>query len=224
MKLGASSKPPIIEAKQDGSVKDKQYIDAMLEEYKTLRTESLNSINNRITILLSSFTSLSIITSATVIARLPSLIVGVVLAIAVPTLAKTLAMVWLAEYRRSQRAGAALVALERRINEGIGRMSLTWESNLRSRRMKISLPYTSTVVILLTIAYMSELLSLYYISRGARVLERWAGPDFPFKWLGVQFVTSFRITAGVTVALIILEVLSAFIIRSEWRQARSASL
>jgi len=193
----------------------KQYVDAMLEEYKTLRAESLNSIDNRITILLSSFTSLSIITSATVIAQLPSLIVAAILAVAVPTLAKTLALVWLGEYRRSQRAGAALVILETRINEAIGRKTLSWEASLRGRKAKISVPYLYTVIVLLTIAYLSEFLALHYIYVGSKGLALWTGQ---------KYLNGFAVTGAAAGLFVIVELLSFLGIRSEWQQARSASL
>ena len=75
-------------------------INVLLEEYKTLRQESLNAITNRVVIFGWSFTALTIITSAAVVSKAPNVVVCLILGLAVPLLAKLIIFVWLGEYQR----------------------------------------------------------------------------------------------------------------------------
>jgi hypothetical protein len=132
----------------------------------------------------------------------------------VPTLAKTLASGWLAEYRRSQRAGAAIAALEVSINAAIGRQSLSWESDLRAKKIKITVPHLYSIGVLLCMAYLSEALSLYYIYSDSHNI---------LGLLGLQELGVVRLILCAFTALLLIEVISFLLLRSEWQEARKSA-
>jgi hypothetical protein len=184
-----------------------QELNVILEEYKTLRQESLNAINNRVVIFGWSFTALTIITSAAVVSTLPIVVICLILGFAVPLLAKFIIYVWLGEYERSQRAGAFIRVLETRINKQIGQTALTWENHLRGRGersdRRISQPYLFAVSALELLGYISELLAMYYAWQSLIRTDGWV------------MIPVFG------VLILITEILSWFAITEQWRRARN---
>lgn len=132
-------------------------VQAMLAEYNSLRTESLGSINNRVTIANFTFGAVAIILAALVNQRNPDIITGIVAVAFVPQIAKTGLMIWLGEYNRSQRAGKWISDLEKKISKTVGQEhAMVWESALIGNSIHMSYPYASVVLLLLGTGWASS--------------------------------------------------------------------
>lgn len=106
-------------------------ISVMLAEYNTLRTESLNAINNSPVILAFSFASGAIILAGLITRTEKDTWVGVVTMVSIPILVKCCLLIWFAEYERCERAGNGIRRVESRINAYIEfKGALDWESRL----------------------------------------------------------------------------------------------
>jgi hypothetical protein len=104
-----------------------------LEEYKTLRTEILNSIDARFKILAFGIGALAVVLAFTVkaVADREYKIAPAVSLIVIPLLAWVTFHTWVAEVRRGRRASWYLMALERRINKDEGQEVLMWHNIIR---------------------------------------------------------------------------------------------
>ena len=124
-------------------------LDVLMEEYRTLRQESLDTLGHRLTVVSFTFAALSVVVAGMLTAtELPAWIVGAVGVVFVPQAAKAGLFIWLGEYQRSQRAGRHLAELERRVNTLLdvdGSAGLCWESALTSRGRHMSTPYIATI-------------------------------------------------------------------------------
>src|SRR5689334_12686725 len=76
-------------------------IDAMLAEYASLRTESLTSITNRITVANFAFGAVAVIVAALLTDTTPDITKGAIAFLFVPQIAKAGLLIWLGEYERS---------------------------------------------------------------------------------------------------------------------------
>lgn len=109
-------------------------VEVVLEEYRTLREEALQSIRQQQTMLQVGLAILGVL--VTVGANLkPIGASAAVLGLFAPTVAVLVVFVWAGELERMARAGAHLVRLERRINELCqGQWPLQWETAPCSER------------------------------------------------------------------------------------------
>ncbi len=141
-------------------------VEIMLEEYKTLRQESLDAMKNRNTILTfglaaigALFTGNFLFYDSNVYVDYP-FISSIMLILMIPAISSFLLLMWLGEYERSQRAGKFLVKLECKINLESSRGLLTWETHLRKNQSHMKYPYYATAMLLIGISGISVVLGL----------------------------------------------------------------
>jgi hypothetical protein len=118
----------------DLSTADQAELRALLAEYVTLRQESMNTINNRIQIMVFGLAAAgALATGALAIPALrgsPIVVVGV-FSYAIPLVYIYIVLTWLSEAIRAARVGYYIASSsEARINAKLGRLVLTWEAAL----------------------------------------------------------------------------------------------
>lgn len=198
---GDIRRPPV--SKSDET--EELVLTAMLAEYDSLRSESLASIEHRISIMNFTFGAISILLAALLASPLPAAVVAAVSLVALPQIAKAALLIWLGEYARSQRAGRGIAKLEERINALLGSAAMTWESSLQSRSTHMGYPYVATVFLMLGSGYAAELVGIWYMFDA---LASWAEA---------------RSIVVVAIGLVILVLESAFLrfFLSRWTKSRS---
>jgi hypothetical protein len=187
-------------------------VSAMLNEYNTLRQESMSSIGNRVTIANFTFGAVAVILAAFVTQDKPSLLMGFVAMLLVPQISKVGLLIWLGEYGRSQRAGKWIAHLEQRISKVIGLdRVIAWETALLGRTNQVSYhmnyPYMSVVLLLLGVGWTG-------IAVGATILANVLGADVLLSVLGA--VLSLLVVA----TLAAIEVRFALFFRRKWRKIK----
>lgn len=147
----------------------------LIEEYRTLRQESLDSLGHRLTVVNFTFAALSIVIGAMVASDgvSPGLLalLGILF---VPQGAKAGLFIWLGEYQRSQRAGKHLVHLEERLNalvDSADGEALCWETSLARQQETdqvdhhMKYPYQATVAFTMGVGWAAEVLGLWYAAQ-----------------------------------------------------------
>lgn len=150
-------------------------VEIMLKEYETLRQESLNTINNRNTILSFGLATIGTIFTGSIVAYTTgtyALISSLALILAIPAISSLVLLIWLGEYERMQRAGRFLVELERKINEEASKELLTWEIHLRESRSHMKYPYEAVVTLLIGISGIS--LAIGLVAAGFSATLMWS--------------------------------------------------
>ena len=92
----------------------------LLEEYKTLRQESLTAMNNRNKVLSFGLAAIGAILTGSIFAYEENgypFISILILIIIIPVVSSFVLLMWFGEYERMQRAGKFLTKLEEKINE-----------------------------------------------------------------------------------------------------------
>ncbi len=145
---------------------DPRLLDVLLEEYRTLRQESLDAMGHRLTVVNFTFAALSVMLAAMLASEsLSPELLAIFGIVVVPQGAKAGLFIWLGEYQRSQHAGRHIQQLEQRINalveanEGEG---LSWEAALVARSTHMSRPYVATIVFTVGSGWAGVLLGLWY--------------------------------------------------------------
>ena len=151
-------------------------VEIMLKEYETLRQESLNSMNNRNTIISFGLATVGAIFTGSIVAYttdIHSLIPSLALIVAIPIINTFVLFMWLGEYERMQRAGSFIAKLERKINKEALKELLTWETHLRGDQAhaKMKFPYTATMGLLIGISVVSTALGLVGADFSATLLK-----------------------------------------------------
>jgi len=139
------------------------WVEILLEEYKMLRQESLNAMNNRNRILSFGLATIGAILAGSIAAHTKSTYSPVsclALIFMVPVISTFVLLMWFGEYKRMQRAGKFLSGLEDRINKDARKRLLTWETHLRDKKLHMKYPYYATVALLLVISWISLVLGL----------------------------------------------------------------
>lgn len=131
----------------------------LLAEYQSLRQESLTAITNRIQILSFAFTALAVVLAALLASSVSSTAAAIIGLLFVPAASRSSLLIWLGEYRRSQRAGAHLRQTESRINILIGHSDLSWES----AKTGMIYPYVAVIVFVSSVSYLGHGLGIYYV-------------------------------------------------------------
>lgn len=187
-----------------------QLVDVLMEEYRTLRQESLDTLGHRLTVVSFTFAALSVVVAGMLTApELPPWVIGTVGVVFVPQAAKAGLFIWLGEYQRSQRAGRHLAGIERRINALLDvddDTGLCWESALTSQGGHMSTPYIATIAFTLGAGWTGAGLGLYFLWR--TIAAAWPAP-----WHGVALTS-------VAVVLVVWEALVVRRFVREWRAAR----
>ncbi len=135
----------------------------LLEEYKTLRQESLTAMNNRNRVLSFGLAAIGAILTGSILAYKENgrpIITILILIIIIPVVSNFILLMWLGEYERMQRAGKFLAKLEEKINEIAKDTLLTWETQLRGDQSHMKYPYYATVLLLIGISSISLVLGL----------------------------------------------------------------
>jgi hypothetical protein len=108
-----------------------EWVDLVLEEYKSLRQESLAAIDRQQRVLASGTATAGVVLGLGVNASPGSTLAAVLLVGLGPLLALLITVMWLGEVERMVRAGAYVSRLESRINRNLVEAALEWESWLR---------------------------------------------------------------------------------------------
>ncbi|MGD2247152.1 MAG: hypothetical protein PVF58_02015 [Candidatus Methanofastidiosia archaeon] len=151
-------------------------VEIMLEEYKTLRQESLNAMNNRNTILSFGVAAIGAVFTGSIIAygtNNCSHILSYAFILVIPAISIFILFMWFGEYERMQRVGKFLARIEKRINCEESKELLTWETNLRESKLHMKSPYYATIALLITISYISLGAGLYAVD--IAVALKWLG-------------------------------------------------
>jgi hypothetical protein len=188
-------------------------INILLDEYRTLRAESLQGIQARHQVVTFTFGALSVVIAGILTSDASPLLLGFIAYVAVPQIAKSALLMWLGEYRRSARAGHGLRAIENRINQLVGEETLTWERTLSSGRTHMTYPYTATVFIVLLVSYISLVIGIsqfaIFLLQFTTLLSRFT----PTCTIVIVVVTLFALAA-------IVELLFWRFFLRLWREAR----
>jgi hypothetical protein len=109
--------------------------DAMIEEYKLLRAEVLQSTLHRLNVTAMGLATLVALIGGAVLAIVngESHAAAIVLAFAGPTVSVVILHLWVAETNRARRASWFLWGLSRRLNKCPGTDGMRWEEDLRMR-------------------------------------------------------------------------------------------
>jgi hypothetical protein len=115
------------------------WVSVALEEYKTLRTESLQAIEQMQRTLQIGVAAIGVITGFGINSNTEAAVQAGI-AIATPALALTVLVLWLDQLRRSVFAGAHIALLERRIAERFKgeEPPLTWETDIQAHDAVVS--------------------------------------------------------------------------------------
>lgn len=110
-----------------------EFIEIALEEYKTLRQESLTSMQMQQAVLRYGLAIISALIAVAVNAWGDIALSSIVLLVFLPILCYLILMIWMGEVARMMRAGKYLYGLEKKINESFGSNDgpLDWEISLR---------------------------------------------------------------------------------------------
>jgi hypothetical protein len=118
--------------------RDSAELTALLAEYESLRTESLNTVNNRVQILILGIAAIGAVAGGALAIDEPTKNAEIVTALfsgAIPMLCMFVLFVWVSEAMRSHRVGSFLAGdAEARVNAKLGRLTLTWEASLWAER------------------------------------------------------------------------------------------
>lgn len=131
---------------------------ALLAQYQSLRDESLNTSNNRITLFIAGIAA--VITSGTAAVSLQEsvgkLTVKLAFSGAIPVFSSIVLLVWLGEAVRSHRVGYYLAAeIEPKINALAGQRTMSWEMDLWSGRLSRDEAFGPSNIILLIFGLIS---------------------------------------------------------------------
>lgn len=182
-------------------------VQAMLNEYNSLRQESMSSIGHRVTVANFSFGAVAVIVAAFITQQKPDWVMGLVTMLLVPQIAKVGLLIWLGEYNRSQRAGKWIAELEQRVSATVScNRVMAWESTLLGNSIHMTYPYLSVVLLLLGVGWTSTIV-------GAAALARYFGAALLQPWAIVVVV--------VLVAVVVtVEVLFIRFFRAKWREIK----
>ena len=138
-----------------------------LEEYKTLRQESLMALERQHNILRFGIGLVGVLLGLGVQLESETVLATVLLVFFVPTLMVFTVILWMAEVERMVRAGAYIADLEGRINEaaGAGVVALAWETHLRQEgeasTPRLRSAYHAIFLIFLLLVFASVVIGFY---------------------------------------------------------------
>jgi len=139
------------------------WIDAALEEYRSLREESLQAIDRQVRVLGLGTTASGVVLGLGVKTGTSVSTATILLVFFSPLLAFLVCVLWLGEMERMVRAGAQVATIERRISGRIDPSDppMGWENSLRlnrPRRRRIATVYRAIFAILFIIALFASIL------------------------------------------------------------------
>jgi hypothetical protein len=166
------------------------WISIALEEYKTLRNESLNSMQTQQSTLRTGSAAIAVIMAAGFsLWTINELLPGIIFLGAVPILSYLILTIWMGEVYRMMRAGKHLCGVENRINEKLDEepKPLTWENWLREKQADKKPPQ-------MLFNYLCIIILFFFLAVGSVVvgdLKVWAKLGSCEKWLINIFESGF---------------------------------
>ncbi len=144
-------------------MENENVINALLEEYKTLRDESLQAINNQLSVLKMGTGAIGLLIAAGFSLWESEIKLAVLIFITFLPLVSYLSLIiWIGEFERMIRVSRFLAGLEKRISNAVGKDNLlSWESRLWTKNDKSKTPQ-------MTINYLS-IISMFYLVSGVSI-------------------------------------------------------
>lgn len=145
------------------------WISVVMEEYKTLRAESLTAIQMQQSVLRFGAAILGIVLATGINVWDKPLLTSFIFLFLTPAISYLLIIVWMGEVERMVRAGKFLVLIEEKVNTVFGRTqkALEWESWLHTKKNgktpQVIWNYASIVSIFLSISLASIFLGVYKV-------------------------------------------------------------
>lgn len=198
----------------EAPIGSEQQLQVMLAEYSTLREEVLAAIGHRVTTMNFTFGATSVLLAGLLARKVPDLLAGLIAFFAVPQFAHAGLLIWLGEYRRSQRASVWLSRLEKRINALVGMDALGWESRSEGEADEefahMGFPYIANAALLLGAAYVALALGGYLIGR----------------WMNAHHGTTglYALVPSLVLYALLTEGLFLRFFRLKWRESRIRKL
>jgi Zn-dependent protease with chaperone function/uncharacterized membrane protein YciS (DUF1049 family) len=195
------------------------WLAAALEEYRSVREESLNAIGSHLATLRYGVTASALLVGIAVRYRADAYLGWLIALGIVPLVVVFVAILWMGEYARMARAGRYIVELEQRVSEHVARTQreaepepappLAWENWLREGGPDLSRQSGSRhrYVVIFAVLVAVELVS---VAVGMTIL--WRGSDKP----GAEWITP--VAGGLN--LIALATLAAYF-RSSFENLRA---
>ncbi len=157
---------------------------AMLEEYKSLRQESIEAMRSRNALLALGAAAVGVLFLAATnafagenVTLLQIRLSFLLFLVAIPGLSGLLFFLWLGEADRMSRAGAYMDRLEDEINEEIAaaKPALAWEGWLRENNRQMTYPYVAVVGLFFGAAAFSMLIAFgfFVFPSGEAELPGW---------------------------------------------------
>jgi len=169
--------------------KDEAELEALLAQYESLRKESLQTINNRVQILMLGIAAIGALVGGSLSIGNPLASRNIIYAIfsgAIPLISIFVLFVWTGEAMRSSRVGYFLAAdIEATVNQKLGRFIMNWETNLwagTQKRDEMWGPSMMAFVIIAIIAFVSPWCGLLLIGIN-RVARIWLVVAVPYLFL-----------------------------------------
>lgn len=132
------------------------WLDTVMEEYRALREEVLRSMETQQASLSFGAVTIGILAAGGFNAWEHDVPTVLVFILGIPTMSGLVALIWLGELTRMQRAGAMLLEIELKVNselESVGKGSaLSWETALRERNWKLAWNYQAIIASFAVIA------------------------------------------------------------------------
>lgn len=149
----------------DSSRSKDSILTAMLAEYSSLRSESLEAIKSRAIITNSMFAIITLVFTAVVSGKITTPYNAIIAIFIAPQFLRAMLWIALGEYHRSQRAGRYLCILERRINQHLSSIpnheALQWESFLENQKKHMVSSYEITGILALIMIWSSNIFGIY---------------------------------------------------------------
>jgi hypothetical protein len=122
-------------AGNDSSEQSERWLSTTLEEYKSLRQESLQALAQQQTVLQFGLSVLGVLVGLAVQQADKEPLLSIILGAGfVPLVAVFVAIIWVGEFERLGRVGFHLATIEYAVTKEIGRPALWWESALQAAR------------------------------------------------------------------------------------------
>ncbi|MCH8013077.1 MAG: hypothetical protein IIA61_14220 [Candidatus Marinimicrobia bacterium] len=120
--------------------KDRAELDALIAQYQSIREESLQTINNRVQIMMLGIAAIAALAGGSLTIEDPASSRNIIYAVfsgGIPLVSIFVLLVWAGEAMRSHRAGYFLAAdVEAHINQKLGRFIMNWETALWAGRLE----------------------------------------------------------------------------------------
>lgn len=120
-------------ANRETDTEDAEFV-ALLAEYDSLRQESMNTVNNRVQVLILGAAAIAALVGGALTIDKPEerkLLLWALFSLVVPLTCVFVLLVWVSEAVRAHRVGSFLAGdVEARINAKLGRLVLSWEAAL----------------------------------------------------------------------------------------------